>query len=288
MNTIPEGSALKAAREAKGLPLDAVHEATKIPMDALRAIEEGYTVHSLSPFYLKGFMKMYAEYLGIHGDDTVKSYPGEAAPQKAQPAQGFDLEEWMARIFTSKRKRQIVVVLGILVSLFLLFKVITFFTHKKPKAQSQVKIIQQAKKQKEDVVALPDIRIGEIVGEKKSPKSVSEKPPALSDIPAQTVYTAGQPPSESPPPVQKEITLTVRAKKDSWLHVKSDGLVVFQSTLPRGAVETWIANDRIEISGKNINQLEFELNGKILSALGGRGHRANKVVVTKDGLSVIQ
>ncbi len=314
-----EGSALKAARQAKGLSLDAVHEATKIPMDSLRAIEEGYTVRSLSPFYLKGFIKMYAEYLGIHVDDSAKSYQKEAAPEKAQPAaEGFDVEEWTARIFTSERKRQIVVVLGILLGFFLLFRVITFFTHKKPgtlsraslpatspksltgksgqkhneagaktKVSSPGKAVKEAEREKEDVVALPAIRIGEIVGEKKSPRGVSEGPPAIQDVPAQTVYTAGQS-SPAPPPLQKEITLTVRAKKDSWLHVKSDGLVVFQSTLTRGVAETWIAHEKIEISGKNINQLEFELNGKILGALGSRDHRASKVLVTKDGLSVLQ
>lgn len=326
MNMTLEGSALKAARQAKGLSLDAVHEATKIPMDSLRAIEEGYTVRSLSPFYLKGFIKMYAEYLGIHVNDTAKAYQKEAAPPKAQPsAEGFDVEEWTARIFTSERKRQTVVVLGILLGLFLLFKAITFFTHKKPgalsasslpvtsskslpetsgrkqneagakiKVPSERKAAKEAEKEREDVVALPAIRIGEIkdsakqiVGEKKSPKGVSERPPVLQDVPAQTVYTAGQP-AAAPPPLQKEITLTVRAKKDSWLHVKSDGLVVFQSTLTRGAVETWIAHDKIEISGKNINQLEFELNGKILGALGSRDYRASKVLVTKDGLSVLQ
>lgn len=313
-----EGSALKAARQAKGLSLDAVHEATKIPMDSLRAIEEGYTVRSLSPFYLKGFIKMYAEYLGIHVNDTAKAYQKEAVPPKAQPsAEGFDVEEWTARIFTSERKRQTVVVLGILLGLFLLFRVITFFTHKKPGALSPAslpatssksltetsgqkqneaggkikvpsgKAAKEAEKEKEDVVALTAIRIGEIVGERKSPKGVSERPPAIQNVPAQTVYTAGQPPP-APPPLQKEITLTVRAKKDSWLHVKSDGLVVFQSTLTRGVAETWIAHDKIEISGKNINQLEFELNGKILGALGSRDYRASKVLVTKDGLSVLQ
>lgn len=281
-------------------------------MDALRAIEEGYTVRSLSPFYLKGFVKMYAEYLGMHVDEIIRNDPGQTAPPREQPAQGFDWEEWISRTFTVQHKRQIVAVLGILVGLFLLFKIITFFMHKKPepRTQSTVKVKvtkKEAEKQREDVVALADIRIGEIEstatagiakstagsaksigGEKKSLQGISVKPPVISDVPAQTVYTAAQPYASPPPPVQKEITLTVRAQKDSWLHVKADGLVVFQSTLPRGGVETWIAHDRIEISGKNINQLEFELNGKILSALGGRGHRASKVVITKDGLSVIR
>ena len=46
--------------------------------------------------------------------------------------------------------------------------------------------------------------------------------------------------------------------------MKVDGAsLVFQSTTGRG-FETWEGEKTIELSGKNINNLEFELNGKIL------------------------
>ncbi|MCK5014442.1 MAG: DUF4115 domain-containing protein, partial [Candidatus Omnitrophica bacterium] len=86
--------------------------------------------------------------------------------------------------------------------------------------------------------------------------------------------------------VKKEIALTVRAKQNSWLRVRTDGMIVFQSTLRLGDVETWMADDEIEISGKNINQLEFELNGKMIGTLGRKDRNAKKVVITKNGLSV--
>jgi len=64
------------------------------------------------------------------------------------------------------------------------------------------------------------------------------------------------------------------------------GVIVFQSTLRLGAVETWMADKNIEISGRNIHQLEFELNGKMIGALGRKDRRAKRLVVTKDGLKV--
>src|SRR5271154_3995125 len=67
-------SILKDTREAKGLTLEIVHEATKIPMDALKAIEEGYSVRILSPFYYRGFIKIYAEFLGLDLQETYKQY----------------------------------------------------------------------------------------------------------------------------------------------------------------------------------------------------------------------
>ena len=83
-----------------------------------------------------------------------------------------------------------------------------------------------------------------------------------------------------------EIVLTVRAKKNSWLKVKADDRVVFQSTLTQGDIETWRGTDSIEISGKNINQLEFELNGKMIGTLGRDKSKAKVVIFTKDGLTV--
>src|SRR5208337_3680999 len=67
-------SILKSTREAKGLTLEIVHEATKIPMDVLRAIEEGYSVRILSPFYYRGFIKIYAEFLGLDVGEMYKQY----------------------------------------------------------------------------------------------------------------------------------------------------------------------------------------------------------------------
>ena len=69
-----KASVLKTTREAKGLTLEIVHEATKIPMDALRAIEEGYSVRILSPFYYRGFIKIYSEFLGLDVAEMFKQY----------------------------------------------------------------------------------------------------------------------------------------------------------------------------------------------------------------------
>src|ERR1700691_816555 len=79
-------SILKTTRVAKGLTLEIVHEATKIPMDALRAIEEGYSVRILSPFYYRGFIKIYAEFLGLDVGEMYKQYGLDQAPKPTTSA----------------------------------------------------------------------------------------------------------------------------------------------------------------------------------------------------------
>src|ERR1700733_6014563 len=85
-NNSEKPTMLKTTREAKGLTLEIVHEATKIPMDALRAIEEGYSSRILSPFYYRGFIKIYAEFLGLDVAEMYKQYGLDQSPKPTSSA----------------------------------------------------------------------------------------------------------------------------------------------------------------------------------------------------------
>jgi len=281
------GVVLKRAREAQSLSLDIVHEATKIPMDALRAIEEGYTIRMLSPFYYKGFLKMYASYLGIDAGEVIEDYKKEELPKHIDKyVDEFEIPVWVNQVFTRERKQKIVIAAGILLTLFLLFKAIGFFTQKpvSPAVKgdtAQTKVVKKkiSKKEKKQNIQKSRKEVRQQAKQRIIPKKKQTQTP-VSQSSVKSVI--GVP----VPAVEKSINLTVRAKQNSWLRVKADSQVVFQSTLRLGAVETWIADDIIEISGKNINQLEFELNGKMIGTLGRNDRNAKKVVITKRGLSV--
>jgi len=116
------GVILKKVRESKGVSLEIVHDATKIPMDALRAIEEGYTIRMLTPFYYKGFLKMYANYLGMDASEVIEDYKPEELPRHIDPnLDGFEMPPWVEKFFTQERKQQAIIVAGAILALFLLF-----------------------------------------------------------------------------------------------------------------------------------------------------------------------
>lgn len=298
-----QGTLLKSTREARGISLRVVHEATKIPMDALRAIEEGYTVRTLAPFYLKGFIKMYAEYLKINVQDihieerkqerpTVSVSKPRVAPPSPSPVETLDLEQWFAGVFTHRRKQQIAILVVAFIAFFFLFKIITFFTHNRPKP------VVKAQIKKEKPVVAKSAAAAPAPVEKKPQASTSGV--KASETVAAAVKTSPTTPAPVPSPqgafgqasaptaqLDREIMLTVRPKKDSWLRVEADGVTVFQSALNHGKSETWLAHERIEISGKNMQQLEFELNGKLIGALSRRDYKAKKILITREGLSVV-
>jgi len=276
--SLHKGAILKKARESQGISLESVHEATKIPMDALRAIEENYKIKILTEFYYNSFLKIYAKYLGL---DVAQFLDQNKKVIKARPMESdyelnFNLLETINRKLTKERKRQIVMVLAGLFCCWLVFKLAFMLVHRKPKDPNTAKAVKtQAMKKTEPAKEAPQ----KIESPIKSGQVEQAIPVMPKAIPAPMMDPAA-------PNNTKSIVLTVRAKKESWLRVKTDGNVVYQSTLNVGDVETWEANEEIEITGRNISELEFEHNGKMIGSLGKAGRRAKGLIVTKDGLSV--
>ena len=86
-------------------------------------------------------------------------------------------------------------------------------------------------------------------------------------------------------PRSDKIRLTIKPRKKVWLQAKVDGNIIFQSTLKEGIPESWEADKEIELSGKDIHYLDFELNGKIMD-LGRVDSSTRRVVITPQGLTV--
>lgn len=73
------GSELRAARERLGWSLDSVAEALRIKAGYLRAIEEG-DIHNLpGPAYAVGFVRSYAQALGLDSNEALRRFRAERA-----------------------------------------------------------------------------------------------------------------------------------------------------------------------------------------------------------------
>ncbi len=274
-----KGQILKKLRESKGISLETVHESTKIPLDALKAIEEGYTIRTLSSFYYRGFLKIYAQFLKVDVGEILDDYHPEKIPQpKVEKKESFSAPSFKL-ILTPEQKSLIIKILTGILALIVAIRLIAFVVHKiSNRSGEKSRAAEQSSKKKTSTKA-------------SASSSKADKPKLNSQALAQKTssQTSLAPAKGSAGnAVGQPISLAVRAKKDNWLQVKVDGQVVFRSTLRKGAVETWNAHDRVELSGKDIGELEFELNGKIIGPLGKENRKAKKVVINQSGFSVVE
>ena len=80
------GSILRRCREFNSISLKDAAEATRIGKNYLQALEEDRPDALPSPAYLKGFLKTYATYLGLDGEELIQLATRTADPLLADPA----------------------------------------------------------------------------------------------------------------------------------------------------------------------------------------------------------
>jgi cytoskeletal protein RodZ len=276
MNIETAGARLKKIRQERGLSLEDIQKKTKIHINVLRAIE-GDSISDLSPIYLKGFIKIYCNCLGL----DLKEYLGESVQQTHKPvlnaAVGRDLGERVEKrpalpkevsvklstIRPSAGLKKIIVFLLIaLISIFLTVKLVKAISswHKKVSAKAKIFIpVAQTKATRE---LLPKETIN-----KSSTKNI---------------------PKQLKP--QKELSqgfiLGIFARDKSWVSARVDGKVVFHGVLARGRSETWQAREKIELSLGDAGAIELQVNDQRFTKLGRRGQSLKNIVINKEGLKI--
>ncbi|PLR77720.1 helix-turn-helix domain-containing protein [Bacillus sp. V3-13] len=91
------GNRLKEAREAKGMSLDELQTATKIQKRYLKGIEEGNYEMMPGQFYVRAFIRQYAEAVGIEPEELYEQYKNDIPS-----AHNEDITEKISRVQTRK------------------------------------------------------------------------------------------------------------------------------------------------------------------------------------------
>jgi len=68
------GEFLRAEREARGISLEQISADTRISLKMLQAIEEGNVKHLPAPVFVKGFLKSYAQRIGLDPEEVIIGY----------------------------------------------------------------------------------------------------------------------------------------------------------------------------------------------------------------------
>jgi transcriptional regulator with XRE-family HTH domain len=277
VNIQSAGARLKQLRIEKGISLEEVQKKTKIHLNVLRAIE-GDSLSDLSPIYLKSFIRIYCNYLGVESKDYlgVSAQSSQATPvlnSKVGRPVGTRMERGRAFIKDTavkinslrpaKKFNKLIffVVLAVLVVLALtkLFSLFSNHQGNKPSADKRVVLSAPAPlKQKTRIEA-----------QKKGAVPSKDNTAAFK--------------------LQKEITsgftLGILAKDKCWISLKVDGRLAFHGVLAKGRFESWKAKNKIELSLGDAAAAELQVNDQRFPSLGRRG-QSLRVLVNKDGLKI--
>ena len=231
------GSRLRSARESKGISLEQAQKDTRISSRILSALESDKISQIVSgPIYVKSFIKKYANYLGLDGNEMAESFSGhkpefrEQISVLANDASGGSAGGFPFKKIIIAAVAVVVLIAGVKLVSFGISKTAEFFKSR-PKAE----------KKAEPVKAKP--------APKPAVKAVKE--PAAAQIPK-----------------GEKLVLSVRSKADAYLKVRSDGMVIFDGTLKKGSEERWEAKNSFEISTSKAEALSIGLNGADIGALG--------------------
>lgn len=284
------GENLKKIRMEKGLTLEDVQKKTKIHVNILKAIE-GDGLTDLSPIYLKSFIKIYCNYLGVTPEENLaaakeqadlnakqaKAAAAEAkaraVPEKAAPAPSRNKAPNLKKSVPNIKFTNLLIYLGILVVLLFIVAGIKgcILKHRRAALMNRETAAAQEKLKKVTVKKKQAAPKAKVVTPAPAPA------PEASPAPKET---------KSKKEASNGIRLGIRARENCFIVLKADGKIVFQRVLGKGRFESWQAKDKIELSLGDAGAVELEVNGQLFSKIGRKKQAIKNIMITKNGMDI--
>ncbi|MCY7324380.1 MAG: DUF4115 domain-containing protein [Phormidesmis sp. CAN_BIN36] len=235
------GSKLSHEREARSVTLDAVATKTYIPLRLLSAIEAGRMDLLPEPVFVQGFIRRYADTLGLDGtalskefaiESPIPIYEAESPIETAEPLPPSKRPLWLY-------------VLGGAIGLGALGLIVSSLINSRPTA--------------------PPKPSANSIAPRKVQSKAAATPPVLSSTGASPVAVTG--------PVAVKLNLI----DESWVEVVVDGKVAFDGTLQKGTQKTWAGQKQVVIKAGNAGGVSASYNNGAAKLLGAPGNIVQNV-----------
>jgi cytoskeleton protein RodZ len=223
------GNSLREARLRQGLELPELEQATKIRSRYLRALEEEQFEQLPAPTYVKGFLRSYADYLGLDGQLYVDEYNSRYVVGEEEP------------VVRPRRSSA---------------------GHAQRRVESRVVVLALAGIAAVTALVIAAWKFGGS-NEAQPIPNLGSLPAAKKKAPTKPVRRTH--PVVKPKPKQAHLVLAA-ARGDCWLevHVRSaDGKLAFVGTLEQGAKPLSLTAKRLWIRAGAPQNLDALLNGKL-------------------------
>jgi cytoskeleton protein RodZ len=260
------GSFLRNSRESQGLSLNEASRVTRISTMYLSALEEERFDILPNPAYARGFLRAYARFLGLSGDEIIDLFERGDSPASQEPPLQTEKAQSRSTGSTREYRQRRLVVIMLLLALVL---AAAYFFREKEKIQETPPVASTV-----PAPALP--------APLQQNRSSAVRPAAVPA--ASTEKPAGETVPSENEPLPAGIVLKLKIIQDSSLNITIDGMISQQYELKAGDLIEWKADKVIALDMGNAGGVEAELNGRRLKPFGERGTPAH-VVLTADAPS---
>ncbi len=267
------GERLRNAREARGLSLDEIEAATRIRRRYLEALEAEAFGELPGSAYARGFLRVYASYLGLPADELIGLYPD----LRAGPAvsHGAPVEVRITPATPPSRARRVitaiaaVLILGLVGLAYMLYGQIRQFAQTPPAAAP---------------VAPSPARVGpgtpgRTLAARQSPSSQPAQPPQQPAAAPPAPPAPAAPAPTAPGALTSPLRMVVVATDRSWVRTVADGVTVYEGFLSAGDRQVWEARRQITIRIGNASALDVTVNGHALGRLGKPGDVVDRTFI---------
>jgi cytoskeleton protein RodZ len=266
------GRFLEQKRKERGLSLEEVEQATKIRKRYLTGLEREDYAMLPDAVYAQGFLKTYANYLGLDGEALSQQLKSRRKPRRERginynnpPQSSFEqpLISPGGLTGTEKRKISTSAVVTLLVALLALAVVIgaLYFVGRGVLAtRSQEDDPPNPPRQEQQKVAAKD-KTPEAAPAKKD-AARSEGNAADQEKPADV--------QQSAPPDTLQVLVNVK-ERPSWLLIRADGAEAYEQVAQPGFSKTFEAERRLYIKSGDAGAVTVQINGQDVGPLGRMG-----------------
>jgi cytoskeleton protein RodZ len=276
------GNRLKSARELRGITIDQIAQETRISARFLRAIETEAFDELPGGIFNRGFVRNYAEAVGLDGESTVRDYIAltEAREREEADAAGLpaDAQESAAHEPAASTFTRIVLpaVAGGLAVLLLLFYVVS--QGSSPAPESDPASIASAPRPAlpppgpvenavEPPIAVAPERTAPIrdqVSGETTLSATTTEPPASGTVAIRTGAETARPGSP--------LVVRVEVHDATWLYVEVDGQVMYENiTINPPFFRNYPVQEALELKIGNPEGVSVTVNGRPVSGLGPPG-----------------
>jgi cytoskeletal protein RodZ len=265
------GAYLGQVRLQQAISLEEVATRTFIPLRLLKALEAGQADPLPEPVFIQGFIRRYADLLGLDGAALSKAFPANPLPVIVEP----DSPEGMT---VTERERPAVDIPFFKIFLMVLaaavLGVAVYFISS---LRSQPRVADREPSNSSEKVDAGNAQDSPpLVQSSEKPTSVINAEPRPSVSPS-VLKTASTPsPTPVSTPTDAPIQVAMEITSPSWVEVTVDGKSEFVGKLEKGAQKTWTAKQKVVVFTGNAGGVKVAFNQGAPEVMGKSGTLAEK------------